>query len=351
MFSTRILHKAASPLLYLSGAYMRQWRQRASQAPFSVVLCYHRVVRDGAPRAGRFSIERGVSASVFEAQIRFMLKHFVPIKSSQVLDPSSALLRFAVTLDDGYEDNFLVAAPILRRLGVPATFFVVSDYVGSDRRFWWEQLAEMMRSSRVLGLDLQAAVPELVAAGALPVWLPLRTDAEREFAYGRLSASMRAGPHKMLHYHLDRLSNVLEVRAREEGRDYGLMSWYQLKELARQDFEIGSHTATHCNVLGADQETLQAEIVSSIAAIERQLELPVLTFAYPYGHFQQFNNPVAKALSATNCRTAFTSVKKVVERRANAYEIPRTVLNRGLHFACGFNIQDTLMPQEHTVGG
>lgn len=326
----------------MSGAYMQMWQRRARNAPFTIVLTYHRVIEDGVSLAGRFGIERGVSAGVFEAQIRFMRKHFVPVKASQVLDPSCEPLRFAVTLDDGYQDNFRVAAPILRRLGVPATFFVVSDYVDSDRLFWWEQLAEMIRATRVPQLDVRATLSDLVGVDRLPPSLPLQTNATRELAYECLSAAMRADAHEALPRHLAHLSAALGVQAPEEGRDYGLMSWTQLRELVGQGFEIGGHTATHSNVVGLDQEMLTAEVVSSIATIERHLGVPVLTFAYPYGHFERFDNPVSKALDRVGCRVAFTNIKGVVDSQCNAFELPRSHLNRRFPFACAYNVQDTL---------
>lgn len=342
MSRTRTLGKLASPFLYTSGAYLRRWSRHARQRPFTVVLIYHRVVSSEAPRTDTFGIERGVSARVFESQIRFMLKHFSPIKSSQVLEPSSEPLRFVVTLDDGYEDNFLVAAPILRRLSVPATFYVVSDYVGTDRLFWWEQLAHMMRASNIRNLNLQHAIPDLVDSDELPALVSLQTNAEREAVYERLCAALRAGPHAKLHGRVQRLSEALEVRPADEGRDYGLMNWSQLRQLVHQDFEIGGHTATHCNVVGLDDDDLHTELTSSIATIERQVEAPVLTFAYPYGQFKPHDNSVAKALKDAGCRLGFTAVKGVVNGQTNPFELPRSHLNRRYHFACAYNVQDAL---------
>ncbi len=44
-----------------------------------------------------------------------------------------------VTFDDGYEDNHRLAAPVLERHGFVATFFVVTDFVGTRRLFPWDE--------------------------------------------------------------------------------------------------------------------------------------------------------------------------------------------------------------------
>jgi peptidoglycan/xylan/chitin deacetylase (PgdA/CDA1 family) len=318
------------------------WRRRADERPFTLVLTYHRVVPDNAALDGRYGIERGVRASVFEAQLRFMLKQFLPIKASQVLEPASSPLRFAVTLDDGYEDNFQVALPVLRRLGIPATFYVVSDFVGTDRLFWWEKLATMVRTTSVSAIDIKAALPELAGAERLPETLPIHTDALRGEAYERLSRAIRADAHAALPRHLARLSAALNVDPCEEGREYALMNWSQLRKLVAEGHEIGGHTATHSNVVGLDEAMLQRELGSSIADLERELGAPVLSFAYPYGLYDRVRNVAGEVLARTNCRVAFTAEKGVVQGQASAYELPRACLNRRYGFACAFNVQDML---------
>jgi peptidoglycan/xylan/chitin deacetylase (PgdA/CDA1 family) len=42
---------------------------------------------------------------------------------------------FAVTFDDGYENNLLNALPILKRLNVPATIFLATTYLDTNRSF------------------------------------------------------------------------------------------------------------------------------------------------------------------------------------------------------------------------
>ena len=338
----KTLHKLASPILYKTGLYQRLWRARSRKEPFSLVLVYHRVVADDADNTGKFDIERGISAAVFERQMRFLLQHFSPVRASRVQLCSANEIQFAVTLDDGYEDNYLVAAPILKKLGIPATFYVVSDFVGTDRLFWWEQVADLMRNSDQLELDMQAVIPGLYQSGGQSAVLPLRRNDEREHAYEQLCASMREGPHLEIPLHMKRIADHLNVPIREQGRHYGLMNWQQLKDLVNQGFEIGGHTASHCNIFGADESLLQAELLESVNVVETRLDAPVESFAYPYGMFDASSKVVANLLAKTNCKAAFTTVQGVVNAGLPANELPRSKLNRPYDFACAFNVQDTL---------
>jgi peptidoglycan/xylan/chitin deacetylase (PgdA/CDA1 family) len=66
----------------------------------------------------------------------------------------------AVTFDDGYEDNCLCAFPILSRMGLPATIFLATDYVGHARPFWTDRLAAHLRRS----IGAVVIVPDILGA-------------------------------------------------------------------------------------------------------------------------------------------------------------------------------------------
>src|ERR1700732_3720210 len=101
------------------------------------ILMYHRVAKtDFDP----WNI--AVSPDEFERHLTNLRnKAVLPLREFVELQRSKRLPRnaMAITFDDGYACNALVAAPILESFGYPATFFIVSDAIRRPGGFWWGQ--------------------------------------------------------------------------------------------------------------------------------------------------------------------------------------------------------------------
>lgn len=103
----------------------------------AAVVAFHRVNDAEDPRG--LSINR----AMFEGYCDFFSRHFRVISLRSLVDRiarGDTLERhLAITFDDGYRDNFEIAAPILERLSLPATFFLVSQWIGTDVVPWWDR--------------------------------------------------------------------------------------------------------------------------------------------------------------------------------------------------------------------
>jgi peptidoglycan/xylan/chitin deacetylase (PgdA/CDA1 family) len=95
---------------------------------------YHRVT---PTTAGRFPPTYNVSPHRFEQQLTSLLRRgfecwsieriLTALREKESLPPRV----FGITFDDGYENNFLYAFPVLKKLQLPATIFLATAYLDS----------------------------------------------------------------------------------------------------------------------------------------------------------------------------------------------------------------------------
>src|SRR5262245_37641845 len=108
-----------------------------------LVLTYHRV---GEPASNPFDDATfSATEEIFRAQITYLKERFAMPSVPEILE-SLARGRLdrptaLVTFDDGYRDNHEIAFPVLRDLGVPACFFVVTRLLDAPALPWWDRVA------------------------------------------------------------------------------------------------------------------------------------------------------------------------------------------------------------------
>jgi peptidoglycan/xylan/chitin deacetylase (PgdA/CDA1 family) len=103
----------------------------------AVIVTFHRV-QEGADPADSLTID----LRAFERYCRYFQQRFrvVPLRDLvRKLESGRSVRRaLAITFDDGYRDNFENAAPVLERLGLPATFFVVTQWIDTEVVPFWD---------------------------------------------------------------------------------------------------------------------------------------------------------------------------------------------------------------------
>ena len=325
-----------SPLLHLTGAYARHWRKPEYQQ-CGLIVEYHRIAPTGHPRsAPGYGVEAGLAVDLFEAQLRFLLKHFRPVRAVNLATREAPLggPAFAVTFDDGYADNLTLAAPVLKRLGISATVFVTTDFIGSDRLFWWEQLGVMLRETRADRLDVEDVVPDLRHCYEMPPSFSLSSERERQSCHWFVSAALMRTPPREIDATLRAIATGLGVSLRCEGREFPLLDWEQVRELRRSGFDIGAHGTTHANLgLSADAER---EIVESVDRVAAETGTAPLTFAYPYGRAEHRSEETRRALEKAGCVAAFTTELGAARPDSDVWALPRVGFTRSWPFAWAY---------------
>ena len=338
------MDKWLSPLKHVSGSYRRSWRSPKHRGK-TIVIMYHRIAAaKGRGEPPGFGVERGTPVDDFERQIRFLLKHFTPVRAAEVLAQADDTSRpaFAITFDDGYADNLSLAAPVLKALGVPATIYLSTDFVGSDRCFWWEQLGNLLRESPERRIAIRDVAPSLQDGWEIADDLDLATPERRERAHWLISMALMRTPPAEIDGVLRDLSQALKVSLRSEGRAAPMLDWSQVRTLRSFGFDICAHGRTHANLGLLPPDEAEREVGQSIHKVAEETDQVVETFAYPYGGLEHRSEAAIRAVERAGCRAAFTTDWGAVSAASNPLALPRSGFTRPWRFVWAHQIDSTL---------
>jgi peptidoglycan/xylan/chitin deacetylase (PgdA/CDA1 family) len=241
------------------------------------ILYYHRVNDDNDP------FFPAISTALFEAQMRFVRQHYKVVSLSELLKglaEKSTEPILAITFDDGYQDNYDNAFPILERYGLPATIFLTTGTIDSREPLWFEQLALAFKKSTRQFIDLDIHPSHRL-------WL--RTPVERLESIDRAFACFRDLPSLEVPKWMARVLQQLAVE-KDLDRQGKMLTWEQVRFMEKRGVDFGGHTVTHPFLSRVSGEQAIWEVSECKRRIEEELQLPVFHFAYPNGREKDFGN-------------------------------------------------------------
>jgi peptidoglycan/xylan/chitin deacetylase (PgdA/CDA1 family) len=258
---------------------MMQLRRLAPMPIVGAVTFHH--IHDAAEQPGAYPYDPDVADATptqFRRWLEMLARTGTPITMADLvrgLDggplPKNPVM---ITFDDGYRSCHDVALPILRELGIPATFFVATSFVTERRLFWWERIA--------LALHL-ARRPRMRLSYPTPIDLEVADPNARRLLDDLIKNTWKIDIARFL----DELYRALDVEwsaaLDAEHADRLIMTWDQVRALERAGMSVESHTRHHHVLETLDDDALREELVSSREDLQRELGHPVHAIAYPVG--------------------------------------------------------------------
>jgi peptidoglycan/xylan/chitin deacetylase (PgdA/CDA1 family) len=260
-----------------------------------VVFGYHRVgLVDDAGDPSLWD----ASSLEFEQELRLLKKEFEVIGPDE-LETVVSIGRgryVLLTFDDGYRDNFDEAFPILKRHGLPATFFVTTGFLDQQQIPWWDEIAWMVHASNRTEWPPNEWVDSVLSFA----------PQERRRTIHSLIERYRRLPRESTREFMDSLAE-----ATGSGRDRGehaavWMTWDNVRELRASGMRIGGHTVSHPLLARVSRDEQEQEIVGCKMRIEAELGEPMRYFAYPYGERDSFNDDTRRFLAEHGVELAFS---------------------------------------------
>ena len=282
-----------------------------------IVLMYHSVLEDPWECADSIGLSNIHATRNFRRQMEFLAKNYSEVTVEDIrlfLGGQKAMPRksVAVTFDDGYADNFEVAAPVLNRLGIPASFYLTVESVETGISPWFCHLRHAFATTKKGSwVDPTSRIWDLA------------DGAERERAFSaasghltRFVGSAQQGALRAIERDLD--AEPLAPKKRL------MMTWEQAKKLCGQGHVVGSHTLTHPNLAHIADPDLKRELTESKHKMEDELATAVVHFSYPAAALDvSWTERTVAASQQAGYQTAVTTTHGLVGKEANALALQR----------------------------
>jgi len=289
----------------------------------AVVLMYHRVVADWERDMVGLQPGMAVTVESFERQLAILKETRTVVPLGEIVDavaseralPSGAV---AITFDDGWRDNYVNALPLLKKYELPACLFVTTDYIETDRLFWFHALGLLIDGG---GADALARLRDLAIRMGGYIIQP-----GRFYSLDSAIEAVKVLPPDSLDMLASQLADELGVTASSLTRGGAMLSWKEVRQLRESGIEIGSHGCSHRIMTELTESELTNELERSRELIEGKTGAAPTLFAYPNGDCSKAVAAAAEAagyrgaVSTTGCESHPERPHPFMVRRINVHE-------------------------------
>lgn len=261
-----------------------------------------------------------VSVKEFEEQMLYVKEHYQIIRAEDDFGKEKGNI-VVITFDDGYEDNLVNALPILEKYEIPATIFVTTGLVGSDRELWHDEIVNLIFMGRYY--------PDFF----------ITKSTVCSFSCSTRTIDERVKLYYLLRNMLLRISNAERELILDDLREWAgpgqnhrtthrMLSLEQLRKLSNSNYiTIGAHTINHPSLGLLEKEEQWKEIAESKKMLEEWINQKISLFSYPFGNQIAYTNETIAICKTAGFTRAMTTKPGIIKNNQySEYEIPRVVV-------------------------
>ncbi len=245
------------------------WLKAVSGQNF-ISIFYHTVSDQELPHIKHLYRVRGTA--LFEKDLDYLLKHFTPIGLTELIEAVYYKKKlpqntFFLSFDDGLAECYHIIAPILKKKGIPATFFLNSDFVdnkGLMFRYKASYLIEVLTKRQISSTQIAPFFKKYQVP-----FLDLKP--------GLLSVRWHQEPL------LDDIAKAFQIDFNvflAQQKPY--LNQEQISEMIADGFTFGSHSQNHPTYNSIDLASQIEQTLLSQAYLNQHFQLPYQTFAFPF---------------------------------------------------------------------
>lgn len=254
------------------------------------VLTYHRF--------------NSAAAETFADHCEHLRDFYTPVTMDEVaasLRDKKPLPRnsVAITIDDGYRDFYLYAYPVLKRTGIPATVYLITDFLDGLSWPWWDQLSWAF-------LNTPSDSVELATGEGGVLRFTLSDVASRTVASAQAGEALKLLTNKKRLELMARLPDLFHVQMPSTAPPSSEpLRWHEVRDMATHGISFGAHTKRHPVLSSLENEQhIREEIEGSRDRLTGELGCPPVHFSYPNGQRHDVSDRIRSLVREACFQTA-----------------------------------------------
>ena len=266
------------------------------------ILCYHGIIHKRKKGAANFALKH-IEKKTFIKQIKYLKKNANIISMDEVCYNISNKIKFkknsvCITFDDGFENNFKIAYPILKKYKIPTLFYLCPEIISKKYFFWVDIIEICLLNTKEKFITIKKNDKYFLnniknkkkAVTKIKKYCKSIDDSKKNKVIMSIVVQSKVNYKKYINQDI-----------------YKPASWSQIKKVLNSNlFQIGGHSLQHSLLTKKSKTQMTKDIKETIKIIKKKTNIRVKYFSYPEGKFNESiinvmkNNKIVSSPIATS---------------------------------------------------
>ena len=285
-----------------------------------IFLCYHGVTSTKSVNVENYS-KKHIDKKKFIKQMKLLKRNYKMISIEDIYYHIKNKIPFskkdvAISFDDGFKNNFTIAAPILNKLKIPAIFYLCPRSINKNEMFWVDQIETCIDKCKKSKIKITSLSLRNFYLDSIKKKISLIKKIKKTCK--NLNIKKKNDLIKILKKTTSVKPNI------KSSKNYELANWKIIKKTSKNNlFTLGGHSLDHDILTKMNMKELDHNIIKTIEIIKNKTGVNVKHFSYPEG---KFNNNVIKYLKKHGIKSAPIATGFKNTHNTNLFKIKRVMV-------------------------
>jgi peptidoglycan/xylan/chitin deacetylase (PgdA/CDA1 family) len=227
---------------------------------------------------------------------------------------------FALTFDDGFENNFSVAEPILKRYSVPAMIYLTTDFISRNSMSWIDRIefaVELTKKQSIYSDWCNSSFTLNNSENRIQFLSAVRKH---------VKSTRTCNPNEFA----DKLCLELgfpDIASSNDPLDKKL-SWKQIRDIGQSSkyLSFGGHSHTHAILSFLSSDELNYELDTSLDLMTNNGGLKTIHYSYPEGLKHCYSKDVIQELKKRGIKCCPTAIAGVNSELTDPFHLTRVMV-------------------------